>query len=162
MPPAGSPLAMKNCFGITPASIYGDDAGIDAPNESPTSGRVNVCHFGKRQPAKSSPSEIDQTSSRDPGYRMPASSPILPPHGPSTLAFYRRHRDCLRRRRSLDQRPENHQAGHPDSGYQCGHHRYRGHRFDGIRSSLAEGVARSRNVTTRCCSPNRWELVRQT
>ncbi|MDX2153291.1 MAG: DUF362 domain-containing protein [Bryobacteraceae bacterium] len=67
----GITLAMKNCFGNTPASIYGDDAGVDAPNESPTSGRVNTCHLGKRQPAKSSPGELDPTSSREPGYRMP-------------------------------------------------------------------------------------------
>ena len=48
----GVTLAMKNCFGITPASIYGDDA-------------------GERQPPKSAPQEIDPDSSREPGYRMP-------------------------------------------------------------------------------------------
>jgi uncharacterized protein (DUF362 family) len=67
----GVTLAMKNCFGNTPASIYGDDAGREEPNENPKSGRVNVCHYGKRQPSKSAPAEIDPASSRDPGYRMP-------------------------------------------------------------------------------------------
>ncbi len=67
----GVTLAMKNCFGITPASIYGDDAGKDEPNESPASGRVSVCHRGTRQPSKSAPQEIDTASSRYPGYRMP-------------------------------------------------------------------------------------------
>src|SRR6266849_7731659 len=67
----GVPLSMKNCFGITPASIYGDNAGVDEPNEAPTAGRVNVCHVGKRQPAKSALAEIDPKSSREPGYRMP-------------------------------------------------------------------------------------------
>lgn len=67
----GVTLAMKNCFGITPASIYGDDAGADEPNENPGKGRVQVCHEGKRQPSKSAPQEIDPTSSRQPGYRMP-------------------------------------------------------------------------------------------
>ena len=67
----GVTLSMKNCFGNTPASIYGDDAKIDEPNESPTSGRVNTCHLGKRGPSKSAPQELDPTSSRDPGYRMP-------------------------------------------------------------------------------------------
>ncbi len=67
----GVTLSMKNCFGITPASIYGDDAGADEPNENPTSGRVRVCHQGKREPAKCSPQELNPTSSRDPGYRMP-------------------------------------------------------------------------------------------
>lgn len=67
----GVTLSMKNCFGNTPASIYGDDAGVDEPNESPGKGRGNVCHFGKRQPAKAAPGEIDAGSSREPGYRMP-------------------------------------------------------------------------------------------
>jgi uncharacterized protein (DUF362 family) len=51
----GVTLAMKNIFGITPAAIYGDDAGEKEPNEAPTKGRASVCHFGKRQPAASSP-----------------------------------------------------------------------------------------------------------
>ncbi len=67
----GVTLSMKNCFGITPASIYGDDAGVDEPNENPGKGRVRVCHEGKRQPAKSAPQELNTASSRDPGYRMP-------------------------------------------------------------------------------------------
>jgi hypothetical protein len=62
---------MKNCFGITPASIYGDDAGVDAPNEHPTSSRGAVCHSGRRGPSKSSPQENDPSTSRDPGFRMP-------------------------------------------------------------------------------------------
>ena len=67
----GVTLSMKNIFGITPASIYGDDAGKQNPNESPTKGRVETCHVGKRQPSLCSPSELDQSSSRDAGYRMP-------------------------------------------------------------------------------------------
>lgn len=67
----GVTLAMKNIFGITPASIYGDDAGVDAPNESPEKGRLAVCHEGKRQPAPPAPPERDPASPRDPGYRMP-------------------------------------------------------------------------------------------
>jgi uncharacterized protein (DUF362 family) len=67
----GITLAMKNIFGITPASIYGDDAGEDEPNEFPTKGRVNTCHFGKRQPARIAAPEKDPTSSREPEYRMP-------------------------------------------------------------------------------------------
>ncbi|HWB86254.1 MAG TPA: DUF362 domain-containing protein [Bryobacteraceae bacterium] len=67
----GITLSLKNCFGITPASIYGDDAGVDEPNESPTRGRQNVCHLGKRAPSKSAPQELHPDSSREPGYRMP-------------------------------------------------------------------------------------------
>jgi uncharacterized protein (DUF362 family) len=54
----GVTLSLKNCFGIIPASIYGDDAGVDDPNESPTKGRSDVVHFAKRQPAKIAPPEL--------------------------------------------------------------------------------------------------------
>ena len=67
----GVTLSMKNCFGITPASIYGDDAGEFGPNEKPTSGRVTAMHEGKRKPSKSAPQELDPNSSRFAGYRMP-------------------------------------------------------------------------------------------
>jgi hypothetical protein len=67
----GVTLSMKNIFGITPASIYGDDAGRDAPNESPTKGRVKVCHLGERQPAAIAAPERDPASSRVPEQRMP-------------------------------------------------------------------------------------------
>jgi uncharacterized protein (DUF362 family) len=67
----GVTLSMKNCFGMLPASIYGDDAGVDAPNENPTSGRSNTKHEGRRQPSRSAPAELDPRSSREPGYRVP-------------------------------------------------------------------------------------------
>jgi uncharacterized protein (DUF362 family) len=67
----GVTLSLKNCFGNSPASIYGDDAKVDEPNENPTSGRGAVFHAGKRAPAKSAPQEIDPRSSRHPGYRVP-------------------------------------------------------------------------------------------
>jgi hypothetical protein len=67
----GVTLSLKNCFGTAPASIYGDDAGVDEPNEKPTAGRVAVLHEGKRQPSKSAPPELHADSSREPGYRVP-------------------------------------------------------------------------------------------
>ncbi|MCP5115406.1 MAG: DUF362 domain-containing protein [bacterium] len=67
----GVTMALKNVFGITPASIYGDDAGETEPNEKPAHGRLKVCHEGKRQPSKSAPSELDPTSNREGGYRVP-------------------------------------------------------------------------------------------
>ena len=67
----GVTLSLKNCFGTTPAAIYGDDAGADEPNESPSKGRSAVFHQGKRRPAKSAPQELDPTSRREPGYRVP-------------------------------------------------------------------------------------------
>lgn len=67
----GVTLSLKNCFGNLPASIYGDDAGADEPNEHPQKGRLDVCHFGKRQPSRSAPGELDPSSSREAGYRVP-------------------------------------------------------------------------------------------
>jgi uncharacterized protein (DUF362 family) len=83
----GVTLSMKNCFGITPASIYGDDAGVDAPNESPAAGRLSSCHDGSRGPAKSSPQELDPSSPRQPGYRMPRITAELASARPVDLAF---------------------------------------------------------------------------
>jgi uncharacterized protein (DUF362 family) len=67
----GVTLSLKNCFGNSPASIYGDNAGVDEPNESPTSGRGSVFHAGKRAPSKSAPQELHPESSREAGYRVP-------------------------------------------------------------------------------------------
>lgn len=67
----GVTLSMKNIFGCTPASIYGDDAGIDEPNEKPATGRGEVCHSGNRQPSKSALPEINRASDRSQHYRIP-------------------------------------------------------------------------------------------
>jgi uncharacterized protein (DUF362 family) len=66
----GVTLSMKNCFGITPCTIYGEGAGIDEPSLLPKGGRT-LCHDGHRQPSKSAPSENDPATPRDEGYRMP-------------------------------------------------------------------------------------------
>lgn len=83
----GVTLAMKNIFGITPASIYGDDAGVGEPNESPGKGRVDVCHRGKRQPAASAPAELNPQSSREPGHRMPRITAELNAARPIHISF---------------------------------------------------------------------------
>jgi len=67
----GLTLSIKNMFGITPDSIYGGDAGIDEPNEKCRRGREEILHAGKRQPSKSAPGEIDPSSNRYEGYRVP-------------------------------------------------------------------------------------------
>jgi len=67
---AGVTLSMKNCFGMTPATIYGAGAGVDEPSILPKGGR-DMVHSGRRQPSKSAPSEVDPTSPRDGGYRLP-------------------------------------------------------------------------------------------
>jgi uncharacterized protein (DUF362 family) len=83
----GVTLSMKNCFGNTPASIYGDDAGVHEPNESPTKGRVDVCHYGKRQPASVAAAELNPKSSREPEYRMPRITAELVSSRPIDIAF---------------------------------------------------------------------------
>jgi len=66
----GVTLSMKNCFGITPCTIYGDGAGVDEPSETPKGGRT-MFHRGHRQPSKSAPAENDPSTSREEGYRVP-------------------------------------------------------------------------------------------
>lgn len=67
---AGITLSMKNCFGITPCTIYGDGAPVDEPGRVPLGGRYPI-HAGHRQPSKSSPPEINPNSPREGGYRVP-------------------------------------------------------------------------------------------
>ncbi|HUB33627.1 MAG TPA: DUF362 domain-containing protein, partial [Bryobacteraceae bacterium] len=67
---AGITLSMKNCFGITPCTIYGDGAPVDEAGRVPLGGRFPI-HSGSRQPAKCSPPENDPKSPREGGYRVP-------------------------------------------------------------------------------------------
>ena len=60
---AGITLSMKNCFGLTPATIYGTGAGVDEPSVLPNGGR-DMVHSGSRQPSKSAPPEKDPKSPR--------------------------------------------------------------------------------------------------
>ena len=64
----GVTLSMKNCFGATPCTIYGDGAGKDEPSEFPQGGRT-MLHDGQRQPPGHP--ENDPHSPRDDGYRVP-------------------------------------------------------------------------------------------
>ena len=67
---AGVTLSMKNCFGITPCTIYGQGAGIDEPSVLPKGGRT-IVHGGTRQPSKSAPSELHPNSPREDTWRVP-------------------------------------------------------------------------------------------
>jgi uncharacterized protein (DUF362 family) len=66
----GVTLSIKNCFGITPMSIYGGDAGVDEPNERASASRAAVVHVGRRQPAKIAPPELHPGVSNQAGYRV--------------------------------------------------------------------------------------------
>lgn len=67
---AGVTLTMKNCFGITPCTIYGEYCPVDEPDLVPRGGRVPF-HSGGRVPPKSAPPLVDRSGSKDPGYRVP-------------------------------------------------------------------------------------------
>ncbi len=67
---AGITLSMKNCFGMTPCTIYGTGAGLDEPSIVPRGGR-GLVHAGDRQPSKSAPPEKDPKSPRIDTWRVP-------------------------------------------------------------------------------------------
>jgi uncharacterized protein (DUF362 family) len=68
---AGVTLSIKNLFGISPTTIYGNKVPVDEPAPVPYGGRQEIGHEGRRQPPKSSPPEKDPNSPRDAGYRIP-------------------------------------------------------------------------------------------
>ena len=55
---AGVTLSMKNCFGITPCTIYGDGSPVDEPSLTPRGGR-GPFHEGNRLPSKSAPPPVN-------------------------------------------------------------------------------------------------------
>ena len=67
---AGVTMSMKNCFGITPCTIYGDGAGVDEPGLVPQGGRDPI-HSGSRPPSKTSLPVKDPKCPREGGYRVP-------------------------------------------------------------------------------------------
>ena len=67
---AGVTLSMKNCFGITPCTIYSQEAPEDEPSIVPV-GYRGPMHSGSRTPPKSAPQPVDGNRSKDPGYRVP-------------------------------------------------------------------------------------------
>lgn len=67
---AGVTLSMKNMFGITPVTIYGDHAGKEEPAREARGGR-GLMHRGYRQPSLSSPSENQPGWSHDDKQRIP-------------------------------------------------------------------------------------------
>lgn len=67
----GITLGMKNMFGATPITIYGDSAGKDEPATEAKAGRGSTMHEGTRPVSKSAPQELDPASPRRGDYRMP-------------------------------------------------------------------------------------------
>jgi uncharacterized protein (DUF362 family) len=67
---AGVTMSMKNLFGITPCTIYGDGAPEKEPGLVPKGGRGSVIHSGKRPPSTAVPGENPGTP-HDAGARVP-------------------------------------------------------------------------------------------
>ena len=67
---AGVTLSMKNCFGITPCTIYGDGSPEDEPSLFPRGGR-GPFHEMNRLPSKSAPPAVNANAPKDPGYSVP-------------------------------------------------------------------------------------------
>ncbi len=84
---AGVTLSMKNCFGMTPCTIYGDGAGKDEPSLVPVGGRGSVFHSGKRPPSLSAVQEKDPKSLRSDKYRIPRAVADLVAARPIHLAI---------------------------------------------------------------------------
>ena len=72
----GVTLSMKNLFGITPELLYGmrpkpDGAVVSSTGNFSPWTRERVFHYGQVQPPEGVPQEIDPTSNRYEGWRMP-------------------------------------------------------------------------------------------
>ncbi|MGD0903567.1 MAG: DUF362 domain-containing protein [Terracidiphilus sp.] len=67
----GVTLSMKNVYGATPITIYGEGAGVDEPSIRPHGGRGGTFHFARRMPSKSAPQQKDMSLPKDAGYRIP-------------------------------------------------------------------------------------------
>ena len=65
---AGVTLSMKNCFGITPCTIYSSEAPEDAPSIVPRGYRAPM-HSGSRVPPRSAPQPVAEST--DPDFRVP-------------------------------------------------------------------------------------------
>lgn len=80
---AGVTLSMKNCFGITPCTIYSTEAPEDEPSIVPVGYRAPM-HSGSRVPPKSAPQPVAEST--DPGFRVPRITADLVASRPIHLA----------------------------------------------------------------------------
>jgi uncharacterized protein (DUF362 family) len=71
-PTTGVSTVMKNLFGLTPLTVYGNGAGKWQDNDLVSGDdRIDILHMGARQPAMGALPEIDPASPRDDVYRVP-------------------------------------------------------------------------------------------
>jgi uncharacterized protein (DUF362 family) len=81
---AGVTLSMKNCFGITPCTIYSEEAPQDEPAIVPVGFRSPM-HSGSRMPPKSAPQPV--AKSKDAGFRVPRITADLVASRPIDIAI---------------------------------------------------------------------------
>ena len=97
---AGITGVVKNCFGNTPSSIYGDDG----PGEHALKHRAAMFHGGGKQPPAGAPAEFEH------GLPKKGVDPRAADHGrhlrrpPGRPGDHRRHPHDQRRRRALEPR----------------------------------------------------------
>ena len=82
----GVTLALKNCFGITPAAVYGDDAGADEPNESPTKGGSMFATWASGNPLKARLRKTTRPAAASLAIESRGLRSISSPQGPSIYA----------------------------------------------------------------------------
>ena len=128
----GVTLSLKNCFGIVPVSIYGDDAGEDEPNEQASRAGRECATWAAASRPKSRPRNCI------PGLaigRLPRLAHRGRPGGGAahSSGHHRRRGIHGRRRRAVDPRRTRRQAGRPDRRPQPRVHRCGGDRCDGLR-----------------------------
>ncbi len=84
----GITLSMKNCFGNTPCTIYGEDVPEDEPSLLPRGGR-GLFHSGRRVPPKSAPQPVNLRAFRanEGGYLIPRAIADLVAARPIHLAI---------------------------------------------------------------------------
>jgi hypothetical protein len=79
---------MKNLFGITPLTAYGNGAGKWEDNDLVYGNdRIQILHRGSRQPSMGAPPEIDPASPREDNYRVPRAIADLTAARPVHLAI---------------------------------------------------------------------------
>jgi uncharacterized protein (DUF362 family) len=87
-PTTGVSTVMKNLFGLTPLTAYGNGAGKWEDNDLVYGNdRIQIMHRGSRQPAMGALPEIDPASPRDDGYRVPRAIADLTAARPVHLAI---------------------------------------------------------------------------
>lgn len=107
---AGVTLSMKNCFGITPCTIYSAEAPEDEPSIVPM-GYRSPMHSGSRVPPRSAPQPVVQST--DAGFRVPRITADLVTVRPIHLAVIDGIYTMTGGELPNQQRTWNHKAVHP-------------------------------------------------